>query len=225
VGRWRFPARSLGLRGDRWRAHACDDLAGAAAALAALDQARRRPELAHLGVLLTRGEEEGFLGAVGACKHGTVSTGARLLSIETSPTLVDAPLGAGPIVRVGDLSSVFDHDLTNRVTEVVRGAGLTHQRKLMAGGSCEATAFCAYGYRATGLCLALANHHNMVDVNAVRAGAAPPRLAPEEISMADYDGLVSLILAVTLHLDDVDSALRERLDRRYDAGRGLLAPR
>jgi putative aminopeptidase FrvX len=224
VGRWRFPSRSLGVSGDRFRAPACDDLAGVAAALAAIDRARSDPALRHFGVLLTRAEEEGFIGAIGACRSGSIPERARLLSIETSRSFPESPIGGGPIVRVGDLSSIFDHDLTDAVTQVARSVGLRHQRKLMAGGSCEATAFGAYGYRATGLCLALGNYHNMADIDGVVAGAAPARLAPEEISLADFDGLITLMLAVAREIDGVGSALVDRLEARFQAGRHLLDP-
>ncbi len=222
VGRWRFPAGSLGIRGDRLRAPACDDLAGVAAALSALDQARKKPDLAHFGVLLTRAEEEGFIGAIAACKLGTIPNGARLLSIETSRSFADSPIGGGPVVRVGDLSSIFDHSLTNGLTQVVRARSIPHQRKLMDGGSCEATAFGAYGYQATGLCLPLGNYHNMVDIDRVRAGTASARLGPEVISLSDYDGLVSLMLAAARHLDEESEGLQTRLDRRYEDHRHLV---
>ncbi len=222
IGRWSFPARSLGLRGDRVRAPGCDDLAGVAAALSALDKARKKPALNHYGVLLTRAEEEGFIGAIAACKLGTIPGQARLLSIETSRSFADSPIGGGPVVRVGDLASIFDHQLTNAVTDVCRAAGLKHQRKLMAGGSCEATAFGAFGYAATGLCLALGNYHNMVDIDGVRAGTAPARVGPEEISLADFDGLASLMLTVASGLDRVGSTLVDRLDARFQRRRDLV---
>lgn len=222
IGRWRFHPRSLGIRDDRLRAHACDDLAGVAAALAALDRARRRPSASHFGVLLTRAEEEGFIGAIAAAKLGTVPDGARVLSIETSRSFPDSPIGAGPVVRVGDASTVFDDELTNAVASVARASGLVHQRRLMAGGSCEATAFGAYGIRATGLCLPLGNYHNMVDIDGVAAGTAEPAVGPEEISLADFDGLVALLLRVAEGIDDVGGTLVERLDARYEANRSLL---
>lgn len=222
IGRWRYRPNALGVRGDRLRAPACDDLAGAAAALAALDVARHDASLSHFGVLLTRAEEEGLLGAIAACELGTIPPDSRLLSIETSRSFDDSPIGRGPIVRVGDLSSIFDADLTNAVTDAARRTGITHQRKLMAGGSCEATAFGAYGYRATGLCLALGNYHNMVDIDGVLAGRVAPRLAAEEISLSDYDGLIRLMLCVVAGIDGTESAIRDRLASNYDARRGLL---
>lgn len=221
VGRWRFPPAGLGIRRGRLRAHACDDLAGVAAALEAFDRVRRFEP--RFGVLLTRGEEEGFLGAIAAATGGTVLPGARILSVECSPALPEAPVGAGPVVRVGDASTVFDRDLTNRVAAVARRAEIVHQRRLMSGGSCEATAFGVYGLAATGLCLALGNHHNMVDLAGVRAGTARPRLAPEEVSLADFDGLVRLLTAVARGIDEDPEPLRERLDRLFAERGGLLA--
>lgn len=223
VGRWRFPPRWLGVFADRLRAHACDDLAGVAASLAALDKARKIPEAAGLSVLLTRAEEEGFIGAIGACKAHTVPPDARILSVETSRALPDAPVGAGPIIRVGDLASVFDHTLTNAVSQVVEDSGVPHQRKLMTGGACEATAFAAYGFAATGLAVALGGYHNMADIDGVRAGTAFARLAPEEISLPDFDGLVSMLVHIARNLDAWEPSLRTRLDRGFEERRGLLS--
>jgi endoglucanase len=219
IARWRFPRRAV--RAGRLSAPAFDDLAGCAAGLATLDRARRRPDLAHFGVLLTRAEEMGFVGAIHAALSGAVPANARLLSIETSRSSADAPLGAGPVIRVGDGSSVFDAELTNRITTAVRERGLTHQRKLMSGGSCEATAFGAYGYRSAGLCLPLGNYHNMgnLDLLETGSGVAIPML--EEIAIDDFHGLVDLML-VAAEAVDRDWGLREWLDRVYADGRRVL---
>lgn len=222
IGRWWFDKRSLGVKQGVLRAPACDDLAGVAASLVALDRARKQPRLNHFGVLLTRAEEEGLLGAIAACELGTIPEGARLLSIETSRSFPDSPIGGGPVIRVGDRSSVFDAVLTNQLTDSVRSAGVVHQRKLMAGGTCEATAFGAYGQRATGLCLPLGNYHNMVDIDGVASGTADGVLGPEEISLADFDGLVDLMLVAASDLDDSASALRDRLRANYDERKDLL---
>ncbi len=222
VGRWRFDKRTLGIKDDVLRAPACDDLAGVAAAIVALDKARKDPALNHFGVLLTRAEEEGLLGAIAACELGTIPDRARLLSIETSRSFPDSPIGGGPVVRVGDRSSIFHSDLTNQVTDAVRAAGVGHQRKLMAGGTCEATAFVAYGHHSTGLCLPLGNYHNMVDIDGVAAGIAEPKLGPEEISLSDFDGLVALMLTAASDIDGTASTLRDRLAERYEEGRSLI---
>jgi endoglucanase len=219
IGRWRF-ARDKAVPGN-FAAPACDDLAGCAAALAALDRARRVPHMTHFGVLLTRAEEMGFVGAIHAATSGVIPADARLLSIETSRASGDAPLGKGPVIRVGDASSVFDAELTNRITTAVRADGLTHQRKLMAGGSCEATAFGAYGFRAAGLCLPLENYHNMGNLDLVEQGSGKAVPMPEEVSLGDFHGLVDLLLIAAEGVDG-DWGLRERLDKVYADGRRLL---
>lgn len=222
IGRWRFAPPKLGVKRGMLHAPACDDLAGVAAALTALDQARRKPDLRHFGVLLTRAEEEGLLGAIAAAREGTCPDGSRILSIETSRSFPDSPVGGGPIIRVGDASTVFDSALTNRITDVARAAKIPYQRKLMAGGTCEATAFVGYGLSATGLCLALGNYHNMADIDGVKDGTAKAALAPEVISLEDFDGLVTLMLTVAKDLDSSEASLRDRLDSGFDARSNLL---
>jgi endoglucanase len=218
IARWKLPSRQ---RDGHLLAPACDDLAGCAAALAALDRARRRPDLRHFGVLLTRAEEMGFVGALHAAKTGTIPSGARILSIETSRSSPDAEVGAGPVIRVGDAATVFDHDLTNRVSGAVAASGIRHQRKLMAGGVCEATAFGAFGYRTTGLCLPLGNYHNMGNLDDVEAGRGKARPMLEEVSLADFHGLVDLLMVAATGVDAVWD-LPRRLDELYSEGRHLL---
>ena len=101
--------------------------------------------------------------------------------------------GEGVIIRVGDKTSIFNSALTYFLTRQAIALAkddksFCYQRALMPGGTCEATAFAALGYEATGLCLALDNYHNMVDIDGVRAGKRKARLAPEAISLADFHG-------------------------------------
>ena len=220
IAMWRFAntRQEKGL----FRAPACDDLAGAAAALAALDRARDDPRLRHFGVLLTRAEEVGLIGAIHAAKNRTIPDGTRLLSIETSRELPSARIGDGPIIRIGDRSTVFDREMSNRISRAAVAAGIPHQRKLMDGGGCEATAFGVYGYPATGLCLALGNWHNRGNLAEVEAGdeaAATPML--EEISIDDFHGLIDLLLVAARAVDEEDS-LVESLDRLYESNRHYL---
>ena len=93
--------------------------------------------------------------------------GSRVIALENSRSFPDSPIGGGPIVRVGDRLSIFTPWLTNacaKRAEELAGAPaqptasqtaasaagkMRWQRKLMAGGACEASVFCAYGYDAT----------------------------------------------------------------------------
>lgn len=220
IAMWTFADHTQEER--RFRAPACDDLAGAAAALAALDRAREDPPLRHFGVMLTRAEEVGLIGAIHAAKHRTIPDGSRLFSIETSRELANARIGDGPIIRIGDRATIFDRELSNLICDAVAEAGLAYQRRLMDGGGCEATAFGVYGYRATGLCLALGNWHNRGNLAEVEAGdetAAVPML--EEISIDDFHGLIDLLLVAARAVDGDDSR-PERLDRLYESNRHYL---
>jgi endoglucanase len=174
--------------------------------------------------LLTRAEEVGFVGAIHAAKGETISRDTRLLSIEASRASSDAPLGAGPVVRVGDASTVFDRELTNQISAAAMRRGLPHQRKLMAGGSCEATAFGVYGYRAAGLCLPLGNYHNMGNLDEVEAGSGKAIPMLETVALSDFHALADLLLLAASAVDD-ESDLESILDHLYEETRHLLERR
>ena len=208
VARWALRGRGASpiIAGGRLYAPACDDLAGVAAALCTLDVLRTGTSAAHVGVLLTRAEEIGFVGAIAACKHRTVPKRARLICLENSRSYPESPIDAGPILRVGDKLSVFSPDLTNRLSRLMAdfqrdNPGFKAQRKLMPGGTCEASTFSAYGYESTCVCLPLGNYHNMVDIDGVLAGKRPARVGPEHISLADFHGMVELLVHFARRLD------------------------
>ncbi len=182
-------------------APACDDLAGVAAALAAMDELRSKRGIGDVRVLLTRAEEIGFLGAIAACRTGLIPKNAKVIALENSRSFAESPIGGGPILRVGDRISIFHHGLAFEVARIAmsmeqRREGFTWQRKLMPGGACEATTFQAFGYEAICLCLPLGNYHNMANLAEVIDGrrGAKARIAPEFVSVADYHGLVDWLV-------------------------------
>ena len=213
------------VRGDRVHAPACDDLAAVAAMFVAFGRLlseRKSASTPDVRLLYTRAEEVGFIGAMGACRSGLIPRGARIVALENSKSFAESPLGGGPIVRVGDRVSTFDPGLTYRVAEVARqigeqDAGFVWQRKLMAGGACEATAYQTLGYTATCVCLPLGNYHNMDE--------AAGKIAREVISLRDYHGMVTLLVAIGQRLDQAagpDAGLRGRLDRLFETRESLL---
>ncbi|MEL7472383.1 MAG: hypothetical protein AAGK04_03630 [Planctomycetota bacterium] len=226
------------------RTPACDDLAAAVAALAALDELRLRrlagePTL-DARVLFTRAEEIGFVGAIGACRAKTIPEDARVIALENSRANLEAPIGGGPIVRVGDRLTIFDPRLTGGVAKRMEqiSGGSAHltaqqkkddtpsrpwQRKLMAGGACEATVFCNFGLRATCVCLPLGNYHNMGRLDEMQAGAVEgtPPIEPEEIAIGDFEGMVDLLTACGLALP-TDAGMGERLEKIWSDRAGVL---
>jgi len=219
-GMWDLPDPAL--RDRHVFARACDDLAGVAALLALLERLSRKRAPADVYCLFTRAEEVGFIGAIGACKAGSIPKGAPVVAIETSKTLPNAPLGAGPILRVGDKSSVFSPHVTqfcNRVAADLarRRRKFAFQRKLMDGGTCESTAFAAFGYPTTGICLALGNYHNM--------DTERRRIDSEFINLDDWKLMVDWFEA--LALDETGcvgehARTRRELDARYSQLASLL---
>ena len=153
--------------GKRFHCRACDDLAGAAAALCTLVDLARKPADCDVCVLLTRGEEEGFIGAIASVLEPTLLRPTdRMISIETSAEQPVAQQGKGVVLRVGDRTSVF-HSAFGRflfdAATTLAGEDKTFrfQRALMPGGTCEGTVFDAWGYTTAAVCVALGNYHNM----------------------------------------------------------------
>ena len=220
MARWAFPRAEI--KDGCILTDACDDLAAAAAALCAFEELLDEPGCAHFGLLLTVAEEVGFQGTIHAARNGWVPKDAVLLCLENSRSFPhDSPIGAGAILRVGDRISVFTPEITNRLTEVFwfvtkLDASFRWQRKLMPGGACEATAFAAYGYRSTCLCLPLGNYHNMVDIDGVAAGTAEAKVGREFVSIEDFHSLVRMLhVAATLMDAPAGERTPDLMERLY----------
>lgn len=171
------------LAGGRLTARACDDLVGVAAGLAAVAAAGG----GRASLLCTRAEEVGWYGALEAVRLGTIPPAAAVLSLECSPMLPHAPQGGGVIVRVGDRRSTFDPGLNDVLWQRAKHLGVTAQRRLMDGGSCEATVFCARRLRSSGLAVALAGYHNQPDDPAAAGPVA------ESVLVVDLEAEVALL--------------------------------
>jgi putative aminopeptidase FrvX len=202
---------------------ACDDLAGAAACLEMLERLGRRCLRSPVAVLLTRAEEEGFVGCVAACEHRTLLRKSdRVIAIECSSEQPAAPQGAGVIIRVGDRASIFNSGLTyflsEQAAELAKGDRLfKFQRALMPGGVCEATVYDVYGYTAASLCVALGNYHNM-DLKRGKIG-------PEYIDASDWKNMVKLFVRLAEHGHEFKpghAALRARVRKRFARLKHLL---
>jgi len=230
IGRWVLPAPEL--VDDRLHAPACDDLAAVAAALAALDRLRSRGQAGSMRLLLTRAEEVGFLGAIAVARAGTLPAGARVVTLECSRSFAESPLGAGPIVRVGDRTSTFGPRLTSAVASVAgeleARPGFRWQRRLMPGGTCESTVFHLWGHAATCVCLPLLNYHNMGRLEEVEAGDdRAAEIAREVIDLGDFANLVELLVAIAdapAGVGDLRPGIEARADRLDWILRGETAP-
>src|SRR5581483_1266818 len=124
-------------KNGRFLSRVCDDLAGAAAAIAMIDELLKKPAKAPVAVLLTRAEEEGFIGAIAASLYPTLLRKTdRLIAIECSAMQSYAPQGKGAIVRIGDRTSVFNSSLSYFITHQAeqlakRDKSFKYQRALM----------------------------------------------------------------------------------------------
>ena len=217
-----FDLTDFELDAEYIRMRAVDDLAGCAAALAAMARLSRSPDKPEGDVcaLLTRAEEVGLVGARLAAEAGLLPLNTLVISVESSRTLPGAEQGRGPVVRVGDAGSTFDADAESvliRARESLneREGAFASQRQLMSGGVCEASAFAAYGYRTTGVAFPLGNYHN---------GAPEGRIEAEYIHVDDFLGGVALLEEAARRVSDrANTAFRRRLQSVPDDMRQRLA--
>jgi putative aminopeptidase FrvX len=211
------------IENGRFYSRVCDDLAGAAAALAMLDVLLVEPAKAPVAVLLTRAEEEGFIGAIGAVLHPKLLRKSdRVIAIECSAVQPYAPQGAGAIIRVGDRTSIFNSSLSYFLTQQAEAlakadSSFRYQRSLMPGGTCEATVYDAWGYHAGSICVPLGNYHNM--------DTETKRIGPEYIDLADWHSMVKLFIEVARagagYVPGLGE-LKKRVEERFEKLRHLM---
>ena len=209
------------IQGELLHARQCDDLAGCVAVLATLDRLAASRQDAHVVGLFTRAEEVGLLGASVVGRKRLLPDDAIVIAVETSSMAGGrAEQGAGPIVRTGDAVHIFSPRVTQWMVALAQElqherGGFPFQRKLMDGGTTEATSYDLYGYETGAACIALGNYHNAGPRN---------RVAAETVHLGDLDGLVRLFerMAQTAHRYE---RYLPQLLRRYDALAKTAAPR
>ncbi|MEQ1839048.1 MAG: M20/M25/M40 family metallo-hydrolase [Verrucomicrobiales bacterium] len=189
---------------------ACDDLVGCASIVALLMELEAREVETTVYGLFTRAEEVGFIGAVEMAKRWPLPEGVCFVSLETSAPRGGATQGKGPVIRVGDRMSVFNDGVTAELVDAAKEANLPHQRALLDGGSCEATALNLFGIPSAGISVLLGNYHNCPPVSGI---------AEEVISLDDAKNLVKLITATTIRMsggksgDSSKAQLKKRLEK------------
>ncbi len=194
VGDLALWAQPMGrVKGEILEALQLDDLGGGLAILWAFERLlEERPDARVLG-LFTRAEEVGLVGAAAVTQTDLLPEGALIVAVECSSMAGGrAEQGGGPIIRVGDLQHIFSPRITMWMTQVARelqaaDPKFRYQRKLMDGGTTEATAYDLLGYESGAACLALGNYHNAGPNN---------RIAAETIHLGDVEGLARLFVAM-----------------------------
>jgi endoglucanase len=163
AGQWAvLDLPSLEVHGEELHLRAADDLAGCALIVLALGLLRAETRPYDVHVAFTRAEETGLFGARLIAEDALIPRDAYVVSIEASNARF-APPGEGIVVRTGDLYNTFSNDAERylRVAqEQLAEMGLPTQRRLLPGGTCEASAFVRLGWTATGIALPNVNYHN-----------------------------------------------------------------
>ncbi|OGS01220.1 MAG: hypothetical protein A2V88_02920, partial [Elusimicrobia bacterium RBG_16_66_12] len=140
---------------DGWlSSRSIDDLLGCAVSLEAMRRLVAARAKTNLTVLLNRAEEVGFVGALDMIRSGVLSLDDSYISIESSRELSGSEPGKGPTIRLGDKTSAFDPNLLALLDSAaarLKKRGTRVQRLRLTGGTCEATAYLAFGFEAAGV--------------------------------------------------------------------------
>jgi len=205
-------------RGTELYLRSADDLAGCALIISTLEALRDETRPFSVHALFTRAEEPGLFGARLVAEDGGLPREAYVVSVEASNSRY-APAGAGIVVRAGDYHNTFSNEAERylRVAqERLADRGIATQRRLLTGGTCEASAFVRLGWIATGIALPNTGYHN---------AGADGALVPEMILLQDHlSGIALAAEAAAAAGDDaseswwpdvaaVPEEIRERLAR------------
>lgn len=227
LGMWDLPEARFD--GPIFSARVCDDLAGAAAIVCLLEELVAANIDGHIIGLFTRAEEVGFAGVLAVCENHWIPKNARVIGLETSKATAaggGANQGDGAIIRVGDRTGIFSPGLTHFLTQAAGHVGdadssFKYQRRLMDGGTCNSTAFLAYGYDSAAMCLALGNYHNMTVKGEIGWGdgaKAGKSIASETIHLDDFAGMVRILVETAKRISSYEPGLkvvRERLAKMH----------
>jgi endoglucanase len=199
-------------RGDFIDTKGADDLVGCAVMVCALKELKRRRINRKVIAIFTRAEEIGFIGTLGTIKERVLPAGTKMLSIETSKALPGIAFGGGPVIRLGDRASMFDHGMIRFMDRVARqiqkrDRRFAWQRRVMDGGTCEATPYQLEGYVTGGVAVPLRNYHNQ----------GRKRIGPEGVHLRDVQGAVRLLVEMTARMNEFDVATEE-VRKRIEAG-------
>jgi putative aminopeptidase FrvX len=232
----------LGFRAPVWEENeriytkAADDLVGSYAiaqlALTHLARGKKKPgkrsQAAPFIGLLTRAEEVGYIGALGHLEAGYLAKARReilCISLETSRALPGAEIGKGPVVRQGDRFGVF-HPEASRAFALLAQKTLPdrHQKRVMDGGTCEATTTMVYGFPTVGISVPLGNYHN-TSFEGGPDSAGPLGPAPEFVHLKDLEGLLKLceaLLNARFEWQSLFAREKKTLQKLYRSYRKLI---
>lgn len=195
-------------RGEMILTKGADDLVGCAVILAALQELKARGVEGKLGAFFTRAEEQGFVGTLGMIRRGSVPASTKVISVETSKALPGVVLGGGPVIRLGDRISVFHHEMILFMDYVAaevkkKDAQFAFQRRVMDGGTCEATPHTLAGHIAGGIAVPLHNYHNQ----------GKRRIGPEGVHLRDVEGAARLLVEMITRIDEFTGPAKRVLER------------
>jgi endoglucanase len=137
-------------------------------------------------------------------RSAALPSSTKIISVETSKALPGVVLGGGPVIRLGDRASMFDHRMVFFMERVARelkkkDRRFRCQRRVMDGGTCEATPYRLNGYVAGGIAIPLHNYHNQ----------GKTKIGAEAVHLRDVEGAVRFLVELALRIEDFATATED----------------
>jgi len=201
---------------------AADDLISVVSMLALIKELKKENIRHEVWFIFSRAEETGFVGSIAMMDKKTIPEDLPLISLETSKQLLPGgEQGKGPVIRLGDWMTAYSSDLLLYMDTTARkyqaeNKKFGFQRRVMDGGTCEASLFVANGYTAAGIAFPLGNYHNMGDEPDEKG---KPALRAETVHMRDLQDGVTLMLEICRNLSEYPKTLGNLQKRLRDHGR------
>ncbi len=113
-------------------------------------------------------------------------------------------LGGGQVIRLVDRTSMFHHQMVLFMEYVAREAqkkdhGFVYQRRVMDGGTCEATPYQLKGHVTGGIAVPLHNYHNQ----------GRKRIGPEAVHLRDVEGAVRFLVEMAVRMEEFELPTEE----------------
>lgn len=198
-------------RGELIDTKGADDLVGCAVILSALKELKDRGIRKGLRGVFTRAEEQGFIGTLGMIHSELLPPSTKIISIETSKALPGVKLGGGPVIRLGDRTSMFHHQMVIFMDYVARETqkrdhSFLYQRRVMDGGTCEATPYQLRGHVTGGIAIPLHNYHNQ----------GRKRIGAEAVHLWDVQEAARFLVEMIVRIEEFQVPTEETLTRFHN---------
>ena len=179
---------------------ACDDMAGVCALIHAMDRVDERNLPSPIRLVLTRAEEIGMIGAIGACRNGVIPAGSRVIAVDARNERCSDKLLVSLRDRTGPVSPRLAMECIRQGCEIDDGFI----------SATEAGVYGAFGFESVAVTYPIDHMHNINGKS----------ITQEHLEVEVYKRLVDIIVLLMTNVSR--EASRETLSKHFDRNMPLI---